>query len=306
MHGVLSINKPPDITSHDVVVAVRKQFHTRKVGHAGTLDPFATGLLLLCLGDATKISRYLSNCEKEYLAVMKVGEETGTQDVTGQIVQRVPVPDFSQTDIAGVFSQFQGDIAQTPPMYSARRVQGKRLYELARQGKVVERQAQRVHIERLHILDISLPFIHFQVVCSKGTYIRTLAHDMGKTLGCGAHLTQLQRTRIGEFRLADACHLEQLSAQALAPGVLIPLDKALSFFPEAILDDAASTRLAHGVQIYERATSGSIAGKQPEPEAQLVRVYDSSGTFIALAQRTLIQQEDGVYQQFRPVRVFAR
>ena len=271
MHGVLLVNKPPVITSHDVVAAVRKQFHIRKVGHAGTLDPFATGLLLLCLGDATKIVRYLSDCEKEYLAVMKVGEETDTQDLTGQIVRQTPVPDLSHADITRVFAQFHGDLLQTPPMYSARRVQGKRLYELARQGKTVERQAQPVHIARLTILDISLPFIRFQVVCSKGTYVRTLAHDIGKILECGAHLTELERTRIGEFRLADAYLLEHLSERKHVPGTLIPLDKSLSFFPEVILQEAESKQLMHGVQIYERITSDTIAEKRPEAETHMVR-----------------------------------
>jgi tRNA pseudouridine55 synthase len=258
------------------------------------------------LGDATKIVRYLSDCEKEYRAVMKLGEETDTQDLTGHIIQQVVVPEYSQADITCIFDQFRGDIEQIPPMYSARRVQGKRLYKLARQGKTVAREAQRVHILSLDILDSPLPFIQFRVVCSKGTYIRTLAHDIGKAFGCGAHLTELERTRIGAFQLADAYRLDRLSEHISLQTTLTPLDRALAFFPEVILSEAQSQRLIHGAYIDEPLTPNTGADNQREPETQMVRVYDTSGTFIALAQKTFSQQKDGLHRQFRPVRVFAK
>ena len=303
MNGVLLINKPPDLTSHDVVLQIRKVFHTRKVGHAGTLDPFATGLLILCLGEATKIVRYLVDCDKEYVAVMKLGETTDTQDYTGQVVEQKAVPALIQIELAQVFTCFVGEIAQTPPMYSARRVQGKRLYQLAREGKTVERQTRSVTITALEILECTPPYIRFRVICSKGTYIRVLAHDIGQTLGCGAHLVELERTRIGQFSLQEACSLEQLSSMSQdhdRGNSLLSIDQALTFFPSATLDETVAKRLAHGTRIYQRTQEhGHLADHE-----ELVRVYNPSGKFIALARTAVLCPDDEMQRQFQPVKVF--
>ena len=193
MGGILLVHKPADCTSHDVVTQIRKLFRTKKVGHAGTLDPFATGLLLLCLDEATRLSEYLLNAEKEYAAVVKLGEVTDTQDRTGRVLETCPVPDLAEAELRAAMTGFIGEIAQTPPMFSARKVQGRRLYKLARKGKTVERAAQAVNIAALDLLAVELPFLRLRVVCSKGTYIRTLAHDLGAALGCGAWFSMPKR-----------------------------------------------------------------------------------------------------------------
>ena len=252
MQGVLLVNKPAGITSHDVTRQVRKIFQIRKVGHAGTLDPFATGLLLVCLGEATKIVRYLVEHPKEYVAEMKLGETTDTQDYTGRMKERCEIPSTAHENLPRVFARFSGEIFQIPPMYSAKRLQGQHLYEFARAGDIVVRAAQKVTIYELEILERALPVLRFRVVCSKGTYIRTLAHDIGAALGCGAHLTALTRTRIGHFSVQDAFSLEQLTQLTQRHDrekCLIPMNQALSFLPAIQLDETAAFRLAHGGRV---------------------------------------------------------
>ena len=305
MNGVLLVNKPENITSHDAVVRIRKLFCTKKVGHAGTLDPFATGLLILCLGKATKIVQYISDRDKEYQAVMKLGETTDTQDYTGNILKKRDIV-ISEKDIWTTWVNFVGEISQVPPMFSARRVQGKRLYEIARTGKSAERTARNVTIYKLDILDITLPYIQFLVVCSKGTYIRTLAHDIGEVLGCGAHLTALQRTRIGPFVINDAFSFKQLmqmSEQIDKQKCLIPLDKALSFLPAVEISESASAQLAHGTPIsLENREIGDM--EQSDLQDQIIRVYSFSGEFIALARSTVIGCNSETLWQFEPIKVF--
>lgn len=307
MNGILLVDKPTKMTSHDVVAYIRKHFHIKKVGHTGTLDPFATGLLILCLGKATKIAQYLVDRDKEYAAVMKLGETTDTQDCTGQVQERRTLPSLSKDTITEVFAKFTGEISQIPPMYSAKKVQGRRLYEIARTGKTVERAARNVTIHELEFIEMTLPLIRFRVVCSKGAYIRTLAHDIGKALGCGAHLTELKRTRIGQFAVSDALALEQLvkmTKETDRSQCLIPLDEALSFLPAVKINEPASTRLAHGAQIILAARDiGNLATSGHQE--QIVRIYSASGLFIALA-RGLVTDHDGEARwQFRPIRVFA-
>ncbi len=308
MDGILLVDKAANMTSHDVVAHIRKHFRINKVGHAGTLDPFATGLLILCLGQATKIAQYLVGCDKEYLAVMKLGETTDTQDYTGQVLGRRSGFEFSKEAIAEVCAKFRGEISQVPPMYSAKKVQGKRLYKIARAGKTVKREAQTVKIYELDVLETRLPYIWFRVVCSKGTYVRTLAHDIGAMLGCGAHLTELRRTNIGPFAVSNGVPFEELvkmTKQSVALQCLIPLDKALSFLPAVNMNESASTRLAHGSQVILAA--GDISGLvTPGYPDQIVRIYSLSGSFIALARGTPIDQDGESRWQFRPIRVFVR
>ena len=208
--GILLVDKPSGFTSHDVVAFVRKRFNFRKVGHAGTLDPMATGLLILLLEGFTKRSVYFSNYDKEYKSVLRLGISTDTGDKEGNITEEKDPGNINLEKLKEVFSSFRGKIKQIPPMYSAKKIKGKKLYELARKGKVLKRDPKELFIEKLEILDVALPDVTFYVKCSKGTYIRQLAHDIGESLGCGAHLISLERTKIGPFSLEEAVKIESL------------------------------------------------------------------------------------------------
>lgn len=307
LHGVLLIRKTAGMTSHDVVAQIRKIFQTKKVGHAGTLDPFATGLLLLCLGDATRIVQYLTDGEKTYRAVMKLGERTDTQDYTGKIIERRDVPALTTEDVEGMFARFTGEIAQIPPMYSARRVQGQRLYELARAGKEVEREARPVTIRELTLTSMTLPYLHLQVICSKGTYIRALANDLGEAFGCGAHLTELERTQSGRFLLRDAISLEELAAmrdeRERLRQCLLPIDVALAEWPAITLDDASAGRIAHGAAVALSPEAGEAL-----QSATNIRAHHQSRGLIALAriERLSETEEAEFVRQIRPFQVFAK
>ena len=208
--GVLLVDKAAGMTSHDAVALVRRQLQIKKVGHCGTLDPIATGLLLLTIGRGTKIQDLLMSEDKEYVGTMKLGVITSTQDSAGEIVEERSVPALSDEEIRQAFAKFSGDFYQMPPMVSAIKKGGVPLYKLARQGKVVEREPRLVHVYRYKIDRIALPEIDFTVVCSKGFYVRTYAHDIGETLGCGAHLQSLRRTKSGRFSVDGAMTVEEL------------------------------------------------------------------------------------------------
>jgi tRNA pseudouridine55 synthase len=197
--GVLLVDKAGGMTSHDVVAVVRRKLEIKKVGHCGTLDPIATGLLLLTIGRGTKIQDLLMSEDKSYSGTLTLGASTSTQDREGEVVEARPVPAFSDEQIRAAFDKFRGDFYQMPPMVSAKKVQGVPLYKLAREGKVVEREPRLIHVYSYSIDKIALPDIDFTVVCSKGFYVRTYAHDIGETLGCGAHLKNLRRTKSGRF-----------------------------------------------------------------------------------------------------------
>ena len=222
MDGILNINKPKGITSHDVVIQVRKIFHLKKVGHAGTLDPDATGVLVVCLGKATKAVKFLINDDKEYEAIMVLGVSTDSQDASGQVLKRVNELKVSEVEVREAMEKFQGEIEQIPPMISAVHYQGKRLYQLARQGKVVERAPRKVKIFSLKILNMELPRVKFNVVCSKGTYIRTLCADIGEVISCGAHQMELIRIRSGSFHVRDSLTLEELRKAPHPESFLLP------------------------------------------------------------------------------------
>lgn len=227
--GILLVDKPQGITSHDVVARMRKVFRIKKVGHAGTLDPMATGLLLIMIGKATKVSQYLMSNAKEYTGTVHLGIETDSQDAEGEVVAEKPVPELSKEDVLAEMKTFMGDQYQTPPMFSAKKVNGQKLYKLARQGKTVEREARVIHISKYDMTDFDLPRVSFDVGCSKGAYIRTLAHDLGNKLGCGGHLCVLRRTVVGKFRIEDANTIEEI--QEMSPSVLrkklIPVNQAV-------------------------------------------------------------------------------
>ena len=227
--GILLVDKPKGMTSHDVVARLRRVFKIKKIGHAGTLDPMATGLLLILVGKATKASQYLMSMDKEYAGTVKLGEVTDSQDADGEIVATTPVPDLVEKDVAEVIKTFLGDQYQIPPMYSAKKINGQKLYKLARQGKEVKREPRIIHISRYEITRFDLPEISFHVACSKGVYIRTLAHDLGERLGCGGHLCDFRRTAVGSFSVKNASTLEGIESMAASKlrHQLIPLTEAV-------------------------------------------------------------------------------
>jgi tRNA pseudouridine55 synthase len=227
--GVLLVDKPPRLTSHDVVDRLRRHFRFHKVGHCGTLDPMATGLLLIVLERATKLQDRLMSADKTYEGVMRLGIATDSHDADGKILAEKPVPALTAAEIEAALARFRGDIRQVPPMISAVKHQGQPLYKLARKGKTVEREARLIHIYELRALQVNLPDIGIRCACTKGTYVRTLCHDIGEQLGCGAHLAQLRRTRSGDFDVKDAHtldHLLTLNRDQLVP-LIIPILKLI-------------------------------------------------------------------------------
>lgn len=227
--GVLLVDKPPRLTSHDVVDRVRRHFGFKKVGHCGTLDPAATGLLVLVIERGTKLQHHIMADDKTYEGVMRLGVTTDSHDADGKVLAESPVPAFTAGDIEAAFAKFRGDIQQVPPMVSAVKHEGTPLYKLARKGKTVEREARLVHIYDLRALKIELPDINLVCSCTKGTYVRTLCHDIGAVLGCGAHLASLRRTRSGQFDVKDAKSLDELlklNRTQLQP-LIIPILKLL-------------------------------------------------------------------------------
>ena len=207
LSGVLLVDKDPDMTSHDVVAVARRCLDERKIGHCGTLDPMATGMLILVTGSATKIQDLLMAEDKEYVGTATLGTTTSSQDKEGEVLETKPVPPLTLEDVKAVFDSFKGDFYQLPPMVSAIKKDGVALYKLARQGKVVEREPRLVRVFDYEITRFEPPEIDFRVVCSKGFYVRTYAHDIGQKLGCGAHLSALRRTRSGHFKLLPGKHV---------------------------------------------------------------------------------------------------
>ena len=271
IEGVLNVDKPAGPTSHDVVRQVRRLAQARRVGHAGTLDPLATGVLVLALGRATRLLEYVVGQPKTYEARLRLGQTTTTYDAEGAIVSEQPVA-ASEQALKAALAPFRGEIEQVPPMYSAVRKEGQRLYELARQGVEVEREARAVTIYALDLLRWQPPHADLRVVCSVGTYIRTLAHDLGQALGCGAYLAALRRTAVGHFTLEDAVPLPALTAENVVD-YLQPPDRAVATLPRLILAQEAAQRLAQGQWLTRHAG---------EPEAALVRAYDAAGTFVGI------------------------
>jgi len=222
--GLLLVDKPAGLTSHDVVQAVRRHFRIAKVGHCGTLDPMATGLLLIVTGRATRLSQGLIGDDKEYFSTIRLGIATSTHDAEGEIVSQRPVPQLTGDALRQALARFTGDIYQTPPMVSAVKIDGQRLYVMARRGQEVERPARLIHIYAFELLAFTPPdLLEARVLCSKGTYVRTLANDLGEELGCGAHLAALRRTRCGSFRLDQARPLRDILTLAPQPAAIAPL-----------------------------------------------------------------------------------
>ena len=228
MCGVLLVDKPPDHTSHDVVARLRGKLKMRKIGHAGTLDPMATGLLIMLIGKATRISQYLISLDKEYIGTIELGKITNSQDAEGEVMETRPVPNFTQAEIETAMQSFMGDQYQMPPMFSAIKIGGVPLYKMARKGEEVPRESRFIRVSKFELTRFELPHIDFRLCSSKGTYVRTVAHDMGQKLGCGAHLSSLRRIATDNFNVSQALTMDEIQNLSL-PEIerrLIPIHEA--------------------------------------------------------------------------------
>jgi len=227
--GILLIDKHSGCTSHDIVDMVRRKLKMKAVGHAGTLDPMATGLLILLIGKATKVSQYVMSLDKVYEGTFKLGQETDSHDSDGEVTAEFPVPEIPEADLKTAMAKFLGDQYQTPPMFSAKKLNGVPLYKLARKGKEVEREPRFINVSRFDLLNWQIPEASFRLACSKGTYVRTICHDLGRALGCGAHMTSLRRTFSGKFDVKDAITIEELQTlgSAAISARLIPVAAAV-------------------------------------------------------------------------------
>ncbi len=275
LDGIFNVYKEKGYTSHDVVAKLRGIAGQKKIGHTGTLDPDAEGVLPVCLGKATKVCDVLTDKSKTYQAVLLLGRRTDTQDISGACLEERDTSHLVEEDVKRTVESFLGDYMQTPPMYSALKVAGKKLYELAREGKTVERKARRVQIHRIEIRRMELPRVWIEVECSKGTYIRTLCDDIGELLGVGGCMEELLRTRVGYFRIEDSVRLSELEKYREA-GVLeehlISVDSVFADCPRLDVTERLEPLLYNGNPL--RLPKGE--------DGQLVRVYDSLGRFIAL------------------------
>jgi tRNA pseudouridine55 synthase len=246
MDAVINLNKPRDISSQQAVLKTKKLFHAIKAGHAGTLDPIATGVLIICLNQATKVSRFLSDLDKEYIVGIKLGERTDTGDLTGRILERKSSLILKEKDIYNLLKHFVGLIKQVPPMYSAIKMQGQPLYKLARMGMEVQRPERLIQIYRIDMLSFDQPYLDLKISCSKGTYIRTLCDDIGKALHVGAHMISLKRTQVGNFRIEDSASLEELKH---SKGAVYPVDSAISHLKEITLDEESYHKAKNGMPV---------------------------------------------------------
>jgi len=304
-HGVSNVNKPSGMTSHDVVDEVRRIAGTRRVGHTGTLDPMATGVLPICVGQATKIAQFLLAADKEYLVEMVLGTITDSQDTTGKVVEQRPVPEFGEDEIRAVFARFTGEIEQVPPMISAKKHRGERLYKLAREGVEVEREPCAITVHELGFVSVELPAVRFRLVCSKGTYVRTLCHDVGAALGPGAAMCGLVRTRCGSFHVDDSVDLEDLAKDGIQPGQIFSLDEALSCYPAVRVGEQEERQVMQGQAV---AGSGIIETSGPFEAGSLVRVRGPQRDFLAVARALLgsdkLDKMGANLRTIQPIKVF--
>lgn len=297
IHGVLNVYKEKGYTSHDVVAKLRGIVGQKKIGHTGTLDPDAVGVLPVCLGRATKLCDMLTEKDKIYETVVLLGKETDTQDITGNVLRTGDVREISEETVRDAVRSFVGEYDQIPPMYSALKVNGKKLYELAREGKVVERKPRRVEIYDIEILDVRLPRIHMQVHCSKGTYIRTLCHDIGRKLGCGACMEELKRTKVSSFLVEDSLTLSEIESLRDAgklPEHIIPIDAMFADHRRVTVKPEWEAPACNGNPLPEKAA---------EPVENLVdeekvRLYNDRGDFIGIYEYRKMRREYRIVKMF--------
>lgn len=300
--GIINVYKEKGYTSHDVVAKLRGILKQKKIGHTGTLDPEAEGVLPVCLGKATRLCDMLTHKTKSYEAVLLLGRETDTQDITGSVIDSAE-PAVTEEELMKMISSFEGEYDQIPPMYSALKVNGKRLYELAREGQVVERKPRAVTIYDITVLETRLPRVRMAVTCSKGTYIRTLCHDIGKKAGCGGCMESLIRTRAGRFCLESSWRLgeiERLRDLNQLEQAVVPVESFFDHYPAACTRPEGDKLVHNGNACprscfeIERGRSGICAGG----EFQRVRMYDSGGLFIGIYEC----QADGEF--YKPYKMF--
>ena len=280
VHGVMLLDKARDISSNDALVAVKRLLNAEKAGHTGTLDPFATGLLPLCFGEATKFAQDLLDADKTYEALLHLGVTTTTADSEGEILERQAV-DIQREQIEALLPQFSGEQTQIPPMYSALKRDGKPLYEYARAGITLEREARAITIHELKILDYQSPFLRLHVSCSKGTYIRTLGEDIGRALGCGAHLSELRRIAVANLQVSEAITYTALGEEAEnnRTSHLKPVDALITNCPKIILNEQLATRFMHG----QRLALGKEGVALPVEQGR-VRVYGEGTQLLGTGQ----------------------
>jgi tRNA pseudouridine55 synthase len=301
MDGILNINKPPDMTSFKVVAAVKRITGERHAGHAGTLDPLATGVLPVCLGQATRVTEYLFGATKTYRAEVEFGKTTDTYDSTGKIIRTGDASGLNREMIEAALVNFRGIIQQTPPMYSAVKHQGKPLYKLARSGIEVERKSRQAHIYSLDILNWQPPVVTLDIVCGKGTYIRSLAYDLGETLGCGANMKSLARLKVGPFTIEDAVTFQQIEEafrQDYGQKYLYPVDFILLPFKAIVVNHEQQCSLIHGASLSLEAGAESTAGSgMPD---NLSRAYTQDGSFLGML------KYDSETRLWHPEKIFLR
>ena len=293
--GIINVYKEKGFTSFDVVAKLRGILKTKKIGHTGTLDPDAEGVLPVCIGRATKVCDILTDKDKVYEAVMLLGVETDTQDTSGEVLKELPV-EVSEEAVKEAILSFVGEYAQVPPMYSALKVNGKKLYELAREGKTVERKARNVQIFSIEILEIDLPRVRMSVHCSKGTYIRTLCHDVGQKLGCGGCMDKLLRTKVGVFELADTLKLAEIDALAregLVEDRIISVDELFEDYTKVWMKQEFDVVVHNGNRVKKRMFEDKLSSN-----AERLRVYDSKGEFIGIYEYSEERSD------FKPVKMF--
>lgn len=305
MNGILNIFKPKGISSYQVVKEVRNILNISKVGHTGTLDPSATGVLLICLGQATKIAEFLTGMKKHYQGEMILGVSTDTQDSEGKIIQKREVEaDIDEKAIKDIFRKYEGTINQTPPMFSAGHYKGERLYRLARKGIEVKRNPKKVKIYQLDLINFNQKInliVKFEVICSKGTYIRTLCNDIGDELGCGAHLSNLVRKKVGNFSIDDSLNLEELKKEkALGKRYLISIDSALEELNKITLkNEAIKTVLNGGVISSEQIVE--IPKGLKTGNNNFVKIFDAKGNLLSIGTSIKDDRKNII---FKPVKLF--
>ena len=283
INGIVNIYKEKGYTSHDVVAVLRKVVGQKKIGHTGTLDPDATGVLPVCLGRATKVCELLTDHDKTYEALLLLGKTTDTQDISGEVLEERNPGNLTEEEVRSCIESFIGEYDQIPPMYSALKVNGKKLYELAREGKTVERKSRKVQIHGIRILEMNLPHVRMEVDCSKGTYIRTLCHDIGEKLQVGGCMEELERTKVDHFLKEDAVTLDEVRQkmeQGEGAELFTPLDQIFAELPAVTVTDAKAWMSYNGNDLPERF----LLEKEAWTDGQEVRVYDSRKNFIGLYQ----------------------
>lgn len=299
LNGIINVYKEAGFTSHDVVAKLRGILKQKKIGHTGTLDPDATGVLPVCLGNGTRLCDMLADKSKEYIAVMRLGVVTDTQDMSGKVLQEKEVV-CSEEEVKTAIFSFEGEYSQIPPMYSALKVNGKKLYELAREGKEIERQPRQVFINEIEILSMDLPLVKFRVGCSKGTYIRTLCQDIGEKLGCGGAMDSLQRTRVGNFKLENAltlAEIETLSKEGNISEKVIPVDFVFTALPKTVVKKEFRKRIDNGNALLTRQVTVTEGALQEKPGTQC-RVYNDEDVFCGVYE---YHAEDRLW---KPVKMF--